>query len=291
MREEEKKQSSQGVKRFFKKRWVLPTVYILSAAIILTGVLWYQNSGDSADKYDYKSTDLAKKQVDEPSLEVNKSMETISMPVGNEEQTVVKKKFYDNAASEKEQEAALVVYNNTYVQNTGIDIAMKDGSAFDVLAALSGTVTRVEEDALLGNWIEVQHDTGIVTHYQSVKDIKVQVGDTVDKGDVLATAGQSLLNEKAGVHVHFEIRKDGVAVNPENFFDKTLSALQQEQVGGQEAADEKEAVEEEGNSQTPADEQGTEEEAGESSNQPADDSSEKAPADDSTEESGDNSNS
>ncbi|OCA82422.1 peptidase M23 [Bacillus sp. FJAT-27225] len=283
MREEEKKQSSRGFKRFLKKRWVLPTVYILSAAIILTGVLWYQNSGDSADKNDYKSTDIAKKQFNEPSVEVNKSMETLSMPVGNEEQTVIQKKFYDNAASEKDQEAALVFYNNTYVPNTGLDIAMKDGSSFDVLAALSGTVTRVEEDSLLGNLIEVQHDTGIVTHYQSVKDIKVKAGDTVDKGDVLAAAGQSLLNEKAGTHVHFEIRKDGVAVNPQNYFDKPLSALQQEQVGEQKAANKKAAVEEDNNSPKPVDKEDAKEDSKESSEQPADDSS--------SEESGDNSNS
>ena len=44
MREEEKNQSSQGVKKLLKKRWAYPAIYIASAALILTGVLWFQNS-------------------------------------------------------------------------------------------------------------------------------------------------------------------------------------------------------------------------------------------------------
>ena len=64
-----------------------------------------------------------------------------------------------------------------------------------------------------------------MTKYQSVKEIKVKVGDTVKQGDVIARAGQSLLNEKAGTHVHFEIRKDGTAVDPSSYFNKPLSIL------------------------------------------------------------------
>lgn len=228
MREEEKNRTSQGssFKRFFKKRWVFPAIYIASAAIILTAVLWYQTSSNNAtDKYDYKSTDIAGKKFKQPSIEVNRSLENFAMPVKNAEQAVIEKKFYDFSGKKADQESALVVYNNTYVPNTGIDITMKNGETFDVVAALSGKVTRVEEDSLLGNVIEVEHDKGVVTQYESVKDVKVKVGDKVDQGQTIAMAGQSSFNEKAGTHVHFEIRKDGVAVNPQEFFNKPMSAL------------------------------------------------------------------
>lgn len=231
MREEENKRSSKSssFKRFMKKRWVYPAVYIASAAIILTAVLWYQTSSNNAtDKYDYKSTDIAGKKYNQPSVEVNRALENFTMPVKNAEQAVIEKKFYDFSGKKADQEAALVVYKNTYVPNTGIDIVMKNGEAFDVVAALSGTVTKVEEDSLLGNVIEVEHDKGVVTQYESVKDMKVEVGETVEQGQVIAKAGQSLFNEKAGTHVHFEIRKDGVAVNPENYFNKPLNTLQEE---------------------------------------------------------------
>jgi len=225
MREEENKRSSQ--KSFFKKRWVFPAIYIASAAIILTAVLWYQSASTSSDKYKYNSSaPTGQKTNNQAAVEVNQALENFKMPVANADSAVIVKKFYDFNASTKDQEAALVFYNNTYQQNTGIDIGTKNGETFDVVAALSGTVTKVNEDAVLGNVIEIEHDKGIVTQYQSVKDMKIKVGDTVKQGQVIAKAGQSLFNEKAGTHVHFEIRKDGVAVNPTDYFNKPLSALQ-----------------------------------------------------------------
>jgi stage II sporulation protein Q len=239
MREEENKRSSQSssVKRFFKKRWVFPAIYIASAALILTAVLWYQSSNSATDKYDYKSTDIAGKKNQEPAIEVSKTLENFKMPVENAEAAVVKTKFYDFNGKTEDQEAALVFYNNTYQPNTGIDVTMKDDESFNVVAALSGTVTRVDEDAVLGNVIEVEHDKGIVTQYQSVKDIKIKVGDEVKQGQVLATAGQSLFNEKAGTHVHFEIRKDGIAVNPTNYFNKSLSTLEEAELSNEKASE------------------------------------------------------
>lgn len=229
MREEENKRTSQisSFKRFMKKRWVLPAIYIASAAIILTGVLWYQtaSSNNAANKYNYKSTGVAGQTNNQPAIEVNQALENFIMPVQNPDQAVIEKKFYDFSGKKADQEAALVVYNNTYVPNTGIDIGMQDGKSFDVVASMSGTVTKVEQDSLLGNIIEIEHANGVVTQYESVKDIKVKVGDNVKQGEVIARAGQSLFNEKAGTHVHFEIRKDGVAVNPQTYFNKPLSAV------------------------------------------------------------------
>lgn len=226
MREEENKRSSR-VKRFFKKRWVFPAIYIASAAIILTAVLWFQTSNSATDKYNYKSTDIANKKYNQPSLEVNNTLENFKMPVANAASAVIKMKFYDFNGKTADQESALVFYNNTYEPNQGIDLTMKDDKTFDVVASLSGTVTRVEEDPVLGNVIELKHDNGIVTQYQSVTDVLVKAGDKVKQGDVLAKAGESLFNAKAGTHVHFEIRKDGTAVNPTDYFDKPLSALEE----------------------------------------------------------------
>jgi stage II sporulation protein Q len=229
MREEENKRSSQksSFKRFMKKRWVFPAIYIASAAIILTAVLWYQMGASQTDKYNYKATDLSGKKFDQKAVEVSKNLENFKMPVANAMAAVEKTKFYDFNAKTQDQEAALVWYNNQFETNQGIDYAMKDNAAFDVVASLSGKVTKVDsEDPVLGNVIEIEHDKGIVTQYQSVKDIKVKVGDYVKQGTVIAKAGQSLFNKEAGTHVHFEIRKDGVAVDPSKYLNKPLSSLE-----------------------------------------------------------------
>ncbi|MHA7138227.1 peptidoglycan DD-metalloendopeptidase family protein [Rossellomorea arthrocnemi] len=228
MREEEKKQPSQN---FLKRRWAYPAIYLASAAIIITGILWYQAGNDVNEKakdysYDGVPTD---NEFNQPAEEVNRSLENFVMPVSSPEDTVIEKQFYDTEASAEEQEAALVVYGNMYYPNQGVDIS-KDGKEFDVLAAMSGTVTKVQEDSLLGNTIEIEHSKGIVTRYQSVKDFEVAVGDVVDQGQAIAKAGKSLFNEEAGVHVHFEIRKANVAVNPLEYFNKSLATLQEAQL-------------------------------------------------------------
>ncbi|MBM7690706.1 stage II sporulation protein Q [Peribacillus deserti] len=254
MREEEKKRTSQksNFQRIIKKRWALPAIYILVAAIVLSAALWYQNAGsNSANPDDQKSAELGKNDK-QPAVEANRSLENFSMPVKDQDNSVVKKDFYDEKASKEQQEAALVFYNNTYQQNKGMDFAMKDGKDFNVIASLSGKVTRVEEDSVLGNVVEVEHSKGIVTRYSSVQGIKVAVGDEVSKGQAIAKAGQSLLNEEAGTHVHFEIRKDDVAVNPKSFFEKSLADLQETNV----APDESEKITEEDQ----ADAEGTQEE-------------------------------
>ena len=270
MREEEKRSSQdKSFKRFFKKRWVYPTVYIASAAIILTGVLWYQNSGSNGtDQFDeYKATDMPGKQLnDQPAIEVNRAMENFVMPVTNEDEAVIQMGFYDNDSKTEEQEAALVFYDNTYHPNTGINIASKDGKEFEVVASLSGTVTKVMEDSLLGNVIVIEHDKGIVTQYQSVTDYQVKVGDQVEQGQAIATSGTSLINEKAGNHVHFEIRKDNVPVNPHEFFNKPLSSLQEAQITDEKASSDADAgkSEEAAEEETPAGD-------GSESDKPADD--------------------
>ncbi|RLQ94752.1 M23 family metallopeptidase [Falsibacillus albus] len=223
MREEEKKRSSQS---FFKKRWVFPAMYLVSAAILITAILWYQAANnDVAQPKGNGDDQLANNEYNNPSVEVNSALENFKMPVEDQDAAVIEKQFYDYNASEEDQEAALVVYNNSYHPNRGIDITMKDNKGFDVVAAMSGTVTNVKEDSLLGNVIEIEHEKGVVTQYQSVKDFKVQVGDQVKQGDVIASAGESLYNEEAGTHVHFEIRKDNNPVNPIEFFGKSLADL------------------------------------------------------------------
>jgi stage II sporulation protein Q len=255
MREEEKKRTSQdsSFKRFFKKRWAFPAIYIASAAIILTAVLWYQTSiTDVAEdnKYDYNATDIAGKKNNPPAIEVNSTLENIKWPLVNPETATIQKPFYDVNGSDAEQEAALVEYGNSYQPNTGVDFTLGNGETFDVLAALSGTVTKVQEDSLLGNVIVIEHDNNVVTQYQSVKDFKVAEGDKVKQGQAIAKAGQSELNAEAGVHVHFEIRKDNTPVNPISFFDKPVSSVMVETPAAQEDKAVEEQTSPEGTTET-----------------------------------------
>jgi len=244
MREEEKKLSSQKKrgKSIFKKRWVYPAVYLVCAALLISGIFWYQSKGNESAKnnFSYRGDDLVgKKEFKNPATEVSKTLENFKWPVKNKEAAKIVKDFYDSKASAEKQEAAILVYNgNQFRPNRGVDIAMKDGKDFDVVAAMSGTVINVNDnDSLLGNVIEIEHEKGVVTEYQSVQDIQVKVGDIVEQGQIIAKAGKSQLNEKAGTHVHFEIRKDNQALNPNTYFNKSLSALDNVNSESKSAAD------------------------------------------------------
>lgn len=233
MREEDKRISQDKSKdSFFKKRWVKLGVYTTSAAIILTGVLWYQsNFSNNIEQSEYTANDIpGKKRSEQPAVEVNQNIENLIMPVVNENDIVIKTGFYENDSNKEKQEAALVFYNNTYYPSKGLDIASKDGKEFNVVVSLSGTVTKVMEDSVLGNVIEIEHDKGIITQYHSVKDYQVKVGDQVRQGEIIATSGTSLFNEGAGNHVHFEIRKDNVPLNPLEYFNRSLSTLHDVQI-------------------------------------------------------------
>jgi stage II sporulation protein Q len=227
MRDEEKKPTSQKskIQRILTKRWALPAIYIASAAIILAIAFGVQNSfNDSTNDRDELAE--SSKNFEQPSIEVNSQLESIKMPVANSLDTVIKTQFYDKNADKEDRAQSLVFYNNRYLQNKGIDIAAKDGEEFEVVASLSGYVTNVKEDSLLGNTIEIEHDNGVITRYQSVKDYTVAVGDQVKQGEAIATSGKSLMNEEAGTHVHFEIRKEETALNPLELIDIQLSAVQ-----------------------------------------------------------------
>ncbi|MFC0525260.1 peptidoglycan DD-metalloendopeptidase family protein [Pontibacillus salicampi] len=263
MREEENKSVSKNTwKRVFRKKWFFPSVYLITAALLLTGVLWYQNTGTNNQaeqpgaKEDVDSIDFSYEDNDaEPVMEQS---ENLSMPVEGREEVVIKTKFYDANGSKEDQEQALVFYENRYYQSKGISIAKEDGKVFDVTASASGTVTEVKEDPLFGQLVELTHENNVTTKYMSLGEVLVEVGAEVQQGDVIATAGKNLAGKDAGVHVHFEVRKGDTALNPEEFFNQPLNKL--EASNGEE---ENEGTEEEQASE----EQSTEQSAEESSDQ------------------------
>ena len=56
-------------------------------------------------------------------------------------------------------------------------------------------------------------------------DVEVKDGQRVSQGDVIAHAGTNVFNKDKGVHVHFEIRKDGQPINPESYIDQSVADL------------------------------------------------------------------
>ncbi len=97
--------------------------------------------------------------------------------------------------------------------HSGVDFAGREGS--DVIAVASGVVTYAGERSGYGKMVEVSHADGLVTRYAHHKSIDVTVGDVVKKGEKLGSMGST--GRSTGPHVHFEVLKNGRAVDPARY--------------------------------------------------------------------------
>jgi stage II sporulation protein Q len=214
---------SKGWRALMSKKWAFPAIYMAAAAIILTFMWVYQDMGrtPTADK---AATEIAKagtnaidqKNAATDAVPVIASTETMRWPVVDRNEVVVSLPFYDSKASNEVKQSAMVQYGDTITPHTGIDLAKADNQTFDVLAAVSGKVTVVENNPVTGHQVEITASNGLVTIYQSLNDVKVAQGAEVKQGDVIAKAGVNELEKDDGVHLHFEVHqsKDGSVLDP-----------------------------------------------------------------------------
>lgn len=203
------------------KKIVIYSIYSACLVLAIGFLVGYNNLNKNTESplslidYDYVY-DLFKT----PIQQVSKENElTLIRPYTNEGVTVVKN-FYDYKSDEKTQQNSIIYYNGTYMQSTGVSYGSKE--SFEVLAVLPGEVTEVVTDELVGNSITIKFEDNTYSVYQSVTDIKVKKGDTVNQGDVIAKTGTSNINKDLNNHLYFELVIDGVSVNPEEYYDSAL---------------------------------------------------------------------
>lgn len=95
----------------------------------------------------------------------------------------------------------------------GVDFAGKYHS--NVVSVAGGVVTEAVSRSGYGNLVEIDHGNGYVTRYGHNDKLSVKVGQTVKKGQVIAKMGST--GRSTGPHVHFEVLKNGVRVDPMRF--------------------------------------------------------------------------
>lgn len=98
----------------------------------------------------------------------------------------------------------------TQRMHTGIDYAVPIGTA--VKAAQYGKVVFAGYQGGYGNLLVIKHNSTYRTVYAHLDKFKVKTGDWVNQGDVVAYSGNTGLS--TGPHLHYEIRKNGLSVNP-----------------------------------------------------------------------------
>lgn len=98
----------------------------------------------------------------------------------------------------------------------GIDIAASEGK--EVKSTASGQVIFAGWDDHYGNLIIIDHKNGYETYYGHNSELKVSKGQMVKRGQVIALSGNT--GRSSAPHLHYEIKKTSISVNPENYSGK-----------------------------------------------------------------------
>lgn len=98
-------------------------------------------------------------------------------------------------------------------RHTGVDLSAASGTP--VVAALDGTARVVHALTGYGLHVIIDHGGGLTTLYGHLDSVAVSDGESVSTGERIGTVGST--GNSTGPHLHFEVRRDGVAVDPQDY--------------------------------------------------------------------------
>lgn len=101
----------------------------------------------------------------------------------------------------------------TVEQHKGVDIEANKGAS--IKAVMDGEISEAATEATYGKYIKIKHQDGLTTVYAHCSALISKKGQKVKQGAVIAKVGDT--GAAVGAHLHFEIWKDGKALNPEYF--------------------------------------------------------------------------
>ena len=106
--------------------------------------------------------------------------------------------------------------------HNGVDLAAPTGTP--VYATADGIVERADRFSSYGLFISIDHGAELETRYAHLSRLAVAAGDRVSKGDVIGYVGST--GRSTGPHLHYEVRVDGVAVDPIPYMVETEAQIQ-----------------------------------------------------------------
>ena len=196
-------------KAFFKthKRTIVTCVFSVFAMALIFAVALSSNKTGNIIENNNTNIEINKEEdiVKDPSIPtVTNPIISFGLPLENYELT-------------KDFSSTKLKYNQTLKQwesHKAVDLKANEGER--VLSVLGGTVESIKNDYLKGTVVTISHSDGFKTVYASLKeDVLVKVGNVLKQGDVIGYVSTTAKAEQNdGAHLHFEMFKDGVAVDP-----------------------------------------------------------------------------
>jgi murein DD-endopeptidase MepM/ murein hydrolase activator NlpD len=105
---------------------------------------------------------------------------------------------------------------NPKIKHYAVDVAVAKNTP--IKSILNGTVIFADWTPTTGNVVIIRHNNGFISAYKHAASVTVSQGDKVRSGEVVALAG-STGQESTGVHLHFELWKDGYPIDPSVFIE------------------------------------------------------------------------
>ena len=169
-------------------------VVCLAGVVLITGLV---NSSQNMEN-----------NVNDPSIEVNATPLTFSMPMTNA--TLIK----DFSSDELYLNSTL----GRWEFHDGIDLVSSD---LKVFAVADGEVLEVTESSLTGTTVLVKHSDSLVSLYASLNpEVEVKEGDKVKAGEVIGMADNTASSEaNDGKHLHFSLIEKGQKIDPANYLE------------------------------------------------------------------------
>lgn len=199
---------------------IIPSIYVgvigvmvVSCLLVVSGV---KNFLNERKDYDYTLDKVFIKDT----IPVSKNENNMIIKPYTNDKVKVHSYFYDFEGDTKKQLDSLIYYENTYMQNIGVDYVKED--IFKVVSILSGEVISVTDNDIVGKTVKVRHNDKLISIYQSLGEVAVKEHDKIKQGDVIGTSGTNEINSALKNHLHFELVINGVYVNPEKYYTKTV---------------------------------------------------------------------
>lgn len=204
------------------KGFVLPTVYVMVIGVLFVSISYLGQLLQSNVEYSNMAVSALKENITPVIKNEDVSNKSILKPFASEKVSV-SKSFYNMQDDEAKQQNSLVYYEKTYLQNSGILYTSEE--VFDVINTFDGTVTKVSKDEILGNYVEITHNTDLKTVYYSLSEINVKVDDEVKAGTIIGKSGDNMLENETDNCLLFEVYQSGNAIDPEKYYSMSLDDL------------------------------------------------------------------
>lgn len=204
------------------KSFVFPVLYISLIFTVIVGLYFTSRVLKQSDNNSLKDITYVSKTILDNTIPVISVDDTISNPYTGDNVKIARY-FYNLEDDMDRQKESIIYYNDTYMQSSGIDYTSEN--SFDVISILEGVVIDIKEDELLGKIVEIKHTNELVSSYAGLSEINVSKGENITKDMKIGKSGSNKINESLGNHLHFEVYKNGVNIDPLKVIGKKLGDI------------------------------------------------------------------